>query len=94
MAKNPLLRLRCLECREMFETRRTDQYFCCPEHRKTWNNRASVRGAQLYHFAMQWRAERGEAGKMAMSELCHHISRFLAEDKADDAIRYSRMRGT
>lgn len=85
---------KCRECGEPFETHRTDAYFCSPKHRKAWNNRAATRGAQLYHAAMQWRTERGQNGKVAMSELCHILSGFIAADKADDRRTYAKVANT
>lgn len=91
---NPRRFYECRECGERFETHRSDAFFCSAAHRKAWNNRAATRGAQLYHAAMQWRTERGENGKIAMSELCHILGGFIAADKADQRRAYTRLPGS
>lgn len=85
---------KCRECGEPFDTKRTDAYFCSTPCRKTFNNRKATRGAQMYDAAMQWRAERGETGKIAMSELCHVLSGFIAADKAAGVRTYIPVKST
>lgn len=92
MTAAPEYRYECRECGEHFTTGRSDKYFCSTPCRKTWNNRAMVRGAAMYHWAMQWRTERGESGKEAMTELCHVIGQFIGEDKDADRKRYAPVK--
>jgi len=89
--RSPTCHYACRECGVAFETTRTDAYFCATACRKTWNNRRATRGAQLYDAAMQWRTERGEAGKVAMSELRHVIGGFIRDDRARDRRTYIRL---
>ena len=74
----------CLECATKFIPRRVTQDFCSPQCSIVFNNRAKVRGAELYHVAMFMRARRKEATRVgAFGILCAMISAFLEEDKAD-----------
>ncbi|MGQ9367730.1 hypothetical protein [Azospirillum sp. ST 5-10] len=46
--------------------------------RARWNNRAKVRGAQLYEAVMAWRVLRRRGGFSVVTAL---VSRFLDEDR-------------
>lgn len=76
----------CLECGS-----RTDGFdFCGGAHRKAWNNRRMVRGAELYDLFMALRYDRAAAVKLRVwKALCRLGVKYRDEDYAERAGRAS-----
>ena len=81
----------CPECMGGFKPRQAGTLFCCPAHKRTWNNRWTVRGSQLAQYAAVARitrdGSRGSAedratGKRAAAIMRRLIQRFRDEDRA------------
>jgi hypothetical protein len=71
----------CLECGDDFEALKAFGAFCCPAHRKAWNNRRMTRGAELYDLVMAWRFQRGLDRLLGLYKLvCRLASAFRDED--------------
>lgn len=80
----------CLECGEPYEADKAFGVFCCPGHRKAWNNRRMVRGAELYDLFMALRYQRGLAQLLGLWRLtCRLAAAFRDEDRAERAGRQS-----
>ena len=65
---------------------RADQRFCSPACRKAWWVKARNRGAQLYQWAMLWRAFRGRAGTPGagmLSHLARKVDEWRQQDRKD-----------
>lgn len=72
----------CLECGDALFTLHGD--FCCDAHRKAWNNRRLIRGAEFYDLFMCLRWDRAVASKLKVWTLiCRLASRYRAEDRAE-----------
>ena len=60
--------------------------FCCPAHKRAWNNRQATRAAPLMLLMQVWRKGRhkkgSKAAKVAFTELCLAIDKATAEDVA------------
>lgn len=72
----------CQECGHPYYPARQDQTFCAAACRREHHRRREARSAQLYDFAMAWRAKRGRGG---FAEMCQIIDGFRAEDRARKA---------
>ena len=84
---------RCKECRECgkeltLEQRHKGACFCCAPHRKTWNNRRMIRGAELYDLFMANRYEREWADGKNLLTLMSNQARAYRD--ADNALRDGR----
>lgn len=62
--------------------------FCKPEHRKAWNNRRMIRGAELYDIVMAIRYDREFASTHSLMTLLSNQARAYRD--ADNAFRDSR----
>lgn len=72
----------CLECGAPLGHLRKPGNFCCREHRKDWNNRRLVRGAEVYDLLMEYRFNREAAkAKGTWSLLCARAGAFRDADK-------------
>lgn len=79
----------CLECGKALQLKKPGN-FCCTAHRKTWNNRRMVRGAELYDMFMELRYNRGAATKRGIwSRMTARASAFRDADKHYRAGRQS-----
>jgi hypothetical protein len=78
----------CRECGCPINSGRTGVYFCSPEHRKTWNNRRAVRGAELYDLFMANRFERQLATDKHMWSIMTNLASAYRD--ADKALRSGR----
>ena len=89
VAARPKHQFRCLECDTPFQSVEDRAEFCCATHRKAWNNRRAVRGAQLYDLVMAMRFERGLAARLAIgwALICRLASAYR---DADNALRAGR----
>ena len=64
--------------------------FCSDHHRKDFNNRRLVRGAELYDLLMAWRYERALAAKLHVwRAACRLMAKYRAEDRDARAGRKS-----
>ena len=74
----------CLECGgEIKADARPAAEFCCDGHRKAFNNRRALRGAELYDLFMSQRFDRAAAGKQgAWTVMCALASAYRDADKA------------
>ena len=80
----------CRDCGASFRARRATQEFCCSGCRQAFHNRASSRGAELYHLVMAMRFDRASAEAFgAWSLMCRMAAAFKAEDDRDRAGRTS-----
>lgn len=80
----------CLECGGDVVSTAANAEFCCVEHRKAWNNRRAMRGAEIYDLIMVLRFDRGRAKYLRVWTLmCRMASLFRAEDYRDRAGRRS-----
>lgn len=71
----------CLECGGPVVTTAANAEFCCVEHRKAWNNRRAMRGAEIYDLIMVLRFDRGRAKYLRVWTLmCRMASLFRADD--------------
>lgn len=62
---------------------RKDATFCCAEHRKAWNNRRALRGAELLDLFMAMRYQRAEfADKGMFASMCNLARAYRDADKA------------
>jgi hypothetical protein len=79
----------CRECGKPLDGKRKGAVFCGAEHRKTWNNRRMVRGAEMYDLFMANRYEREKAnGEKAWTHLTN-LARAYRD--ADIALRDGRQ---
>ncbi|CAM5767063.1 hypothetical protein [Bosea minatitlanensis] len=88
VASRPRRDFECLECGEPFQSVEAHAEFCCAAHRKAWNNRRMVRGAQLYDLWMMVRYERGLARLKGLRNLMSNLSRAYRD--ADRSLRNGR----
>lgn len=65
----------CRECGIAFEAKQAGQYFCKVEHRKAWNNRRYIRGAELYDLMMAHNYERDKRSKLDLWSLVFRLLR-------------------
>lgn len=63
--------------------------FCCAEHRKAWNNRRMIRGAEMYDLMMGIRYERELAGTKNLMTVISNLARAYRD--ADKATRDGRQ---
>ncbi len=82
VAARPRHDFQCLECAEPFQSVEAHAEFCCAAHRKAWNNRRAVRGAEVYDFVMAMRFERALAAKMMIgwALICRLASAYRDAD--------------
>jgi hypothetical protein len=80
----------CLECGTEFQAFKRHGEFCSTTHRKAWNNRRMIRGAELYDLFMACRHERGAAKLHGYWNLmCRMASAWRDEDDRDRGGRKS-----
>ncbi len=84
---------KCTHCRECGteltpEQRKKGACFCQPAHRKAWNNRRMIRGAELYDLWMERRYARDS--KAAQEALTTMSNLGRAYHDADVALRDGR----
>lgn len=93
MARDPNrpLATHCLECGAILEAAgRNRRDFCCEAHRRTFNNRRMLRGAELYDVFMAMRYSRAEADETgAWNFACRMASAWKVQDDAQRAGRRS-----
>lgn len=91
MTNAPKYRARCCnECGESYTPRRRDEYFCSIPCRKAFDNRAMVRGRELYHLFMVMRYERGIAKALGVwAIMCRMAMTWREEDERERAGRKS-----
>lgn len=80
----------CPECAARFKPRQANALFCCPAHKRAWNNRWTVRGSQLAQYAAVARETRDGTrgtpaaraiGKRAAAIYRRLTQRFRNEDR-------------
>ena len=77
----------CPECRQPFQRIHPRQLFCCAAHKRTFHNRATVRGCTLAPIAIAARITRDgsrgdrETGKAARNESRQLMDRWAREDR-------------
>lgn len=80
----------CPECMTRFSPRQANTLFCCPAHKRAWNNRWTVRGSQLAQYDAVARLTRDGSrgspedravGKRASGIRHRLIQRFRDEDR-------------
>ena len=77
----------CPECGEDFFAKRLHGRFCGDKCRKRWNNRAAVRGVEVYHLLMNARYDRAHGGPMtALSRLA---AKYREQDRRERGGRIS-----
>ena len=80
----------CTECGAEFRTTKRHGDFCSEAHRKAWNNRRAMRGAELYDLVMCLRYDRETATALKVWRLiCRMASEFRDEDQRQRAGRKS-----
>lgn len=80
----------CNECGEVYQPRRCDELFCSTPCRKAFDNRAMVRGRDLYHLFMTMRYERGAAKLLGVwAIVCRMAMEWRQEDERQRAGRKS-----
>lgn len=91
MSSAPKYRSRCCnECGESYTPRRMDEFFCSIPCRKAFDNRAMVRGRELYHLFMVMRYERGIAKALGVwAIMCRMAMMWKDEDDKERAGRKS-----
>lgn len=67
---------------------RPNASFCCTAHRKEWNNRRAVRGAELYDLLMANRYERDVAKQRGVWTIATNLTRAYRD--SDVALRQGR----
>lgn len=78
----------CPECLARFKPRAARQLFCCPDHKRSWHNRAAKRGAVLYALVMAARETRDgtrgdrDTGKRASGQANMLMMDWRDEDRA------------
>lgn len=73
----------CNECGLPYRPRREDEFFCSTTCRKTFDNRAMVRGRELYHLFMVMRYERRLAKAYGVwAIMCRLAKTWYEEDEA------------
>lgn len=71
----------CQECGQPFRGERRHAEFCCDAHRKAFNNRRMVRGAELYDLFMSLRYDRDTARLLKVWKvLCRFAAIYRDED--------------
>lgn len=88
VAARPRRDFHCLECGAPFQSPEDRAEFCCTAHRKAWNNRRAIRGAQLYDLFMAMRFERGRAKLFKLWGLICALASAYRD--ADNALRAGR----
>lgn len=78
----------CRECGIAFEPKQTGQFFCRPEHRKAWNNRRAIRGAEMYDVYMAMAYERSKRTDLDLFTTLNRMARAYRD--ADKALRDGR----
>lgn len=63
--------------------------FCSPAHRKAWNNRRMIRGAELYDLIMADQYERDLRGPLELRAQISRLARVYRD--ADKALRNGRQ---
>lgn len=82
----------CNECGNTYTPRRCDEFFCSTKCRKDFDNRAMVRGRDLYHLFMTLRYERGAAKLLGVwAIVCRMAMEWRKEDEAERNGRKSWM---
>lgn len=79
----------CRECGKSLADKRQGAVFCSPEHRKTWNNRRMVRGAELYDLFMALRYDRKAANEVGAWSVMTNLSRAMRD--SDNLMRDGRQ---
>jgi len=80
---------RCAECGAIFQTTAPDALFCCTSHRKTYNNRRALRGAQIYDCFMAMRYHRPWANAKGLWQMmCRLASHWRQADLAAGRTSY------
>lgn len=74
----------CAECGSDFRTDKRHGEFCCEPHRKAFNNRRAMRGAELYDLVMALRYDRGASKALHVWRLiCRMAATFRQEDERE-----------
>lgn len=85
----------CNECGEAYTPRRCDEFFCSVPCRKSFDNRAMVRGRDLYHLFMTMRYERGVAKLLGVwAIMCRMAMTWKEEDNRERNGRKSWQKPT
>lgn len=86
----PTIRRTCRECGNYFEARRVAADFCSTKCRCRFHNRATARGADLFHLFMAARFDRAEAEQAGVwSLMCRMAAAYKSEDDRDRGGRKS-----
>lgn len=78
----------CRECGIPLEGKRSGAVFCSPEHRKAFNNRRMVRGAELYDLIMAQNYERELRKPEALMSVISNLARAYRD--SDKTLRQGR----
>lgn len=85
-----MIRRACVECGEPFCSEKAWADFCCTEHRRDFNNRRQLRGAELLDLFMCLRYDRPAARLWGVWKiLCRMAQAFRDEDLEQRAGRKS-----
>lgn len=79
----------CRECGIDISDKRKGAFFCSPEHRKVWNNRRMIRGAELYDLFMERRYNRDTPEAQAALTVMSNLGRAYRD--ADKLARDGRQ---
>ncbi len=72
----------CAECGKGFQAKRVHAAFCATPCRQAFNNRAAMRGAELYHVMMTLRFNRDVGQQERLwSQACAMMSAYRDADK-------------
>lgn len=78
----------CRECGCDISHKKQGAVFCGPEHRKAWNNRRMIRGAEVYDLLMANRYEREAATSLGVWSIATNLLRAYRD--SDNTLRDGR----
>lgn len=82
----------CAECGNEFQPKREHAEFCSPACRSAFNNRANLRGRQIYDLFRAMRRERAKAKELNIwTEMCRLELQWQIEDERERPGRRSYM---
>jgi hypothetical protein len=79
----------CRECGIDISDKRQGAVFCSAEHRKAWNNRRMIRGAEVYDLLMANRYEREKSTALGVWSIATNLLRAYRD--SDRKLRDGRQ---
>lgn len=81
--QQPKHKCRCLWCDGMFETNRTDQFFCSPNHQQAFNNFWKGWGPRFGRALYIWRVEKKPGAITAVGRLFSEAREEMLEKREE-----------